>query len=404
MTYNSSLPADPTVDYNKTLVTTTNNTTSLLTFPADTDSDGSNFMAIAVTIICVLFSLITIIGFLGNMLVILVVTLNQSMRNSTNLLVLNLAIADLSFIMICVPFTAIKYSTSFWIFGDIWCRIFNYMTYVCLWASVYTLVLMCLDRLFAVVFAIKLPHIRSRRNVTISILVLWTVVFLGNIPACMYHGVRSYDFGDETGKYCGMLDQEMSETTVKLFQVTQFVFGFALPVVIIAVLYGILLAFLLKRADMGGSNAGKGLSKTKRKVTSMVILIVSVFIICWLPIQIILVMGSVGVYPQTIGHVAFQIAANCLAYMNSCMNPFLYTVSSVTFRKAFKDFLCCRTCPCKISRASKIPKISRKKLSSENTHLTNIEVELPANGDHLQNSNNKEETTPFLMVTNNEQK
>ena len=41
----------------------------------------------------VLFSFIIILGFIGNLLVVFVVLLNKNMRNTTNLLILNLAVS-----------------------------------------------------------------------------------------------------------------------------------------------------------------------------------------------------------------------------------------------------------------------------------------------------------------------
>ena len=41
----------------------------------------------------ILFSLIIIIGAIGNILVVLVVALNKNMRNNTNILILNLAVS-----------------------------------------------------------------------------------------------------------------------------------------------------------------------------------------------------------------------------------------------------------------------------------------------------------------------
>ena len=41
----------------------------------------------------ILFSMIIIIGFVGNILVVCVVTQNKTMRNTTNLLILNLAVS-----------------------------------------------------------------------------------------------------------------------------------------------------------------------------------------------------------------------------------------------------------------------------------------------------------------------
>ena len=44
------------------------------------------------------------------------------MKNTTNLLILNLAVADLLFILVCVPATASDYVLMYWPFGLAWCR------------------------------------------------------------------------------------------------------------------------------------------------------------------------------------------------------------------------------------------------------------------------------------------
>lgn len=85
---------------------------------------------------------------------VLVVAVNQQMRSTTNLLIINLAVADLFFIIFCVPFTATDYILPYWPFGDIWCKIVQYLIVVTAYASVYTLVLMSLDRFLAVVHPI----------------------------------------------------------------------------------------------------------------------------------------------------------------------------------------------------------------------------------------------------------
>ena len=67
------------------------------------------------------FSLVVFIGFFGNLLVVLVASFNKQMRNTTNLLILNLAVADILFIVFCVPFTATGYALPHdWPFGDLW--------------------------------------------------------------------------------------------------------------------------------------------------------------------------------------------------------------------------------------------------------------------------------------------
>jgi membrane protein implicated in regulation of membrane protease activity len=62
------------------------------------------------------------------------------------LLVFNLALADLLFIIFCVPFTATDFSLPAWPFGGVWCKIVQYLVIVTAYASVYTLVFMSVDR------------------------------------------------------------------------------------------------------------------------------------------------------------------------------------------------------------------------------------------------------------------
>ena len=49
-------------------------------------------MVVVPIIVPILFTLVIIIGFIGNILVVLVVLLNKTMRNTTNILIFNLAV------------------------------------------------------------------------------------------------------------------------------------------------------------------------------------------------------------------------------------------------------------------------------------------------------------------------
>ena len=68
------------------------------------------------------------------------------MKNTTNLLILNLAVADLLFVLVCVPFTASDYVLMYWPFGLFWCKTVQYIIHVTAYVSIYTLVLMAGDR------------------------------------------------------------------------------------------------------------------------------------------------------------------------------------------------------------------------------------------------------------------
>ena len=70
----------------------------------DTTSEGEELgvdprhlqilMAVVPIVVPIIFTLVIIIGFVGNLLVVLVVILNKKMRNTTNILIFNLAVSS----------------------------------------------------------------------------------------------------------------------------------------------------------------------------------------------------------------------------------------------------------------------------------------------------------------------
>lgn len=154
-----------------------------------TNETDDTFVETIRPVVTICFSLIGITGFLGNTLVIFVVLLNPQMRSTTNMLIINLAIADLLFVIFCVPFTAIDYVADEWPLGNAWCKIVQYLIIVTALASIYTLVLMSLDRFLAVVYPISSRSLRNERNALKAITILWLLILSTAIPVIFAHGV-----------------------------------------------------------------------------------------------------------------------------------------------------------------------------------------------------------------------
>ena len=62
----------------------------------------------------ILYGIVTVLGIIGNSLVIYVIASKESMRTVTNLLLLNLAVADLSFVVVIPPSTAYVFAANRW--------------------------------------------------------------------------------------------------------------------------------------------------------------------------------------------------------------------------------------------------------------------------------------------------
>lgn len=66
------------------------------------------YSAEVTVLFCIAYSAVFLVGFVGNTSVVLVVYKNVRMQSSpTNIFIVNLAVADLLVIVVCVPFTLI---------------------------------------------------------------------------------------------------------------------------------------------------------------------------------------------------------------------------------------------------------------------------------------------------------
>ena len=310
-------------------------------------ADVKAFESVVQIVVPIIFGFIATLGFVGNLLVIIVVVSNKQMRNTTNALIINLAIADLVFIVVCVPFTAVTYAIPVWPFGSVFCKIYQYVIHVTAHASVYTLVLMSLDRYLAVVHPIRSMTVRTEQNAWIACAAAWTIICAVNAPMLAEFDVYAYEVGvDDLRSTCMNLKLLAGDEHGRVFYGCFFAFAYVLPLSLVTVLYGFMIRRLLTgnaataASASGGSRRAEG-QRARRRVTRMVVVVVVIFGACWLPLHVIFIVQFFGTYPDTVLFIAVKIASCCLAYMNSCVNPILYAFLSENFRKSFRRLLGC---------------------------------------------------------------
>lgn len=277
------------------------------------------------------FALIFVVGTIGNSLVIAVILSKPSMRTVTNFLLLNLAIADMSFLIVCIPFTAYKYASWDWRFGETACKVSQYFVYVCSYITVYTLVFISALRYMTVVWSTQTQSWRTKRNVIIFCLLLWTVMLSANIPVLMAHMVKT--MGDYS--YCGMV-----ESTITPLFLVFFVTAYALPLIAICFLYLLILCHL-KRQKATMLDKSHTRDRTNHAFRIIMAVIV-VFALSWLPHHVNSLVSTFGSLPEGKWYEVFRILWYCMAYGNSCANPLIYNYASQEFRKGFREAICCR--------------------------------------------------------------
>lgn len=78
--------------------------------------------------------------------------------------------------------------------------------------------------------------------------------------------------------------------------------------------------------------------KSERKITRMVVVVVAVFILCWLPFYALNIVNLLVVLPGDFRGLYFFVVV--LSYANSCANPILYGFLSDNFKRGFRKALC----------------------------------------------------------------
>ncbi|MBN3279465.1 LT4R1 protein, partial [Polyodon spathula] len=130
----------------------------------------------------VILTLAFVLGFPGNLFVVWTVLCRVTRRSVTCLLVLNLAAAD-ALVLLSAPFF-MRYVIGGrgWEFGPAFCKLVHYLCSVNMYASIFLIAAMSLDRFLAVSRPFLSQWLRTKRSLLKILLVIWSLAFLFAIP------------------------------------------------------------------------------------------------------------------------------------------------------------------------------------------------------------------------------
>ncbi len=288
------------------------------------------------------------IGLIGNLMVMFVILSRQHMRSTINLSLLNLAVCDVIFVTICVPFMAYHYAADKWAMGEVMCKLFQFLMYVTIYVTMYTLVYVSALRFLTIVHGTKTHRLRTKQNVVMVIAIIWAVMLSGNIPVLLLYRVKEYPVEGfpEAYQYCGMASKQMGQQIFLSF----FLLAYVLPLTLISIMYISILKFLSRkrkesiRLSIRGSDAHAHSNERTTHATRIVISVVVIFGVCWFPLHLHLLIAYFGVQPQHKAYEIYRILAHVLAYANSCCNPFIYHYVSQDFRNSFHNMFLSSAC------------------------------------------------------------
>lgn len=271
-------------------------------------------------------------GIAGNAFVLAVFCLQRQHRTMADIYLGNLAAADL-LMTCCLPFWIHTVLHEFrWAFGAAACRLVGLliaMNYLC---SVLFLTVVSMDRYVAL--ARPLTHRQGRHRAALAWGVcagVWALSGLLSLPSVLF---RSVAYFPELGVEACYLDYPHPGWRIR-YNITANLVGFLIPVPVVAFSsYNIVSILNNKQVRRSGTG-----HNTERKAASLVLAVLAVFVLCWLPFQLVLFLDTLYYYKVISGCLLgnsldiWTQLASCMGYSNSAINPFLYAIVGKHFRQ-----------------------------------------------------------------------
>uniref|UniRef100_A0A8D0GGV0 5-hydroxytryptamine receptor 1D n=1 Tax=Sphenodon punctatus TaxID=8508 RepID=A0A8D0GGV0_SPHPU len=347
--------------------------------------DKGTLLALKVSFAVVL-SVITLATILSNAFVIITIFLTRNLHTPANYLIGSLAVTDLLVSILVMPIS-IAYTVSHtWTFGQIVCDIWLSSDITCCTASILHLCVIALDRYWAITDALEYTKRRTASRAALMIAVVWVISICISMPPLFWRQAKAHE--------------EIADCTVNTDQISYTIYStcgaFYIPTVLLIILYGRIYVAarsrILKPPSLYGKrfttahlitgSAGSSLcsinsslheghthsgsspifinhvkiklansvlerkrisAARERKATKTLGIILGAFIFCWLPFFVVTLVLPIC-KDACWSHPILLDFFTWLGYLNSLINPVIYTAFNEEFKQAFQKLIQFKKC------------------------------------------------------------
>ena len=292
-------------------------------------------------LVLIFVPMITGCGIFWNSAFMFVVYRVKTMRTITNIFLVNLAVADLSVLVVASSqyigshINSSAHSHDFSFYSVVGCTLPDFLIYTCYYTSLWTITLVGIERYLAVCRPVWYRHMRDNGRAIRMICIAWVVSTLFASITIPYTTVK-YRFISIDG----IVEQKPSccrackwcKITIYTTDLLQF---------FISLLINIVLFSLIVR----GLNSNLSMKKpnhVRNSVAKMLIINGIVFFVCLTPFSIINVVNLCKIFELLPSEESstfitlFYWIGRVLFLLNSALNPVVYAFANPTYRAAFK--------------------------------------------------------------------
>ncbi|XP_062240740.1 tachykinin receptor 1a [Platichthys flesus] len=287
------------------------------------------------------YSCIVIVSVVGNVTVIWIIMAHKRMRTVTNYFLLNLAFAEasMSAFNTVINFTYAVHNE--WYFGLVYCRFHNFFPIAAVFASIYSMTAIALDRYMAIIHPLQQRMSSTETKVVVG--VIWVLALLLAFP--QYYYSNTDQLPGRTVCFIDWPEYDLCDFK-KMYYVCVTILIYFLPLLVMGCAY-LVVGLTLWASEIPGDSSDRYKEQltAKRKVVKMMIVVVCTFALCWLPYHVYFQLHQF--FPDMFEERFIQqvyLAIMWLAMSSTMYNPIIYCCLNDRFRAGFKQAF--HWCPC----------------------------------------------------------
>lgn len=302
------------------------------------------------SIISAAYISISLVGLLGNGLIVLLVITMRKMRGSTNIFIANMSFANFLFSAILVPFLWLPYLKGSWDYGSFWCKQVSVIAGLNVFCSASTIIALAADRYYSVTALDSTTGQKKRLTAGFIVILIWLASIIFAIPFWLYYDVSSVTLEEfcrpdiVVSTTCDFLIPTTSGYVVSGLQVL-----FLLPIPLLSLaIFNCRLSLFLSKRNANVSNVLRRETCAKRtRVPILLSAMTASYGLLWMPFVLFVAIGDISVeifiQHDDSGH-AFRrihVALHILSSFSVCINPILYGFLNSSFKAAFSELWAC---------------------------------------------------------------
>ncbi|XP_037533016.1 probable C-C chemokine receptor type 3 [Nematolebias whitei] len=275
-----------------------------------------------------LYTLVFILGSIGNSLVVFVLVKHWNQTNLTDLCLFNLALSDLLFIF-SLPFYIHYMVIGDWTYGNFMCQFLSCSHQSGFFSSIFFMVVMTMDRYVVIMHAHGVARYRTMKTGVIMVTVVWMLSFFISLPAFIFANVTVED--QDTGCYYSPENEGWMHYDLFITNVL----GLVVPMLVMVICYSRIIPTLMSMK-----------TAKKHRVVRLIISIMVIFFLFWAPYNISRFLKFL--YSQDLiesscaweGNLKLSTTVTeAIAYTHCCLNPIIYAFVGQKFMRRVLQLL-----------------------------------------------------------------